>query len=60
MLMTMIITMGFSELSSYVTYVTVQELICQRIRGNEKQTLKNLYLTLADPEKRTMVKSDTI
>jgi len=52
--------MGFSELSSYVTYVKVKELVCQCIRGNEKQTLKNLYLTLDEPEKRTMQKSDTI
>jgi len=47
----MIISMGFSELSSYVTYVKVKELVCQITRSNEMQTLKNLYLTLAEPEK---------
>jgi hypothetical protein len=60
LLLMMIIGMGFSELSSYVTYVKVKELVCQSIRGNERQTLKNLYLTLAELEKSTMLKSDAI
>jgi len=37
LLLMMIITMGFSELSSYVTYVKVKGLVCQRIRGNESK-----------------------
>lgn len=47
-LLLMIIAMGFSEVSSYVTYVKVKELVCQRIRGNERQTLENLDLTLVE------------
>jgi hypothetical protein len=49
LLLVLIIAMGFSEL--HVTYVKFKELVCQRIRGNERQTLKNLYLTSAEPEK---------
>jgi hypothetical protein len=51
---------GLSDLSSHVTYVRVKELVCQRIRGNERRTLKNMYLTLVESEKLTMLKSDTI
>jgi len=37
LLLMMIITMRFSELSSYVTNVKVKELVCQRIRVNESK-----------------------
>jgi len=37
LLLMMIITVGFSELSSYVTYVKVNELVCQSIKDNERK-----------------------
>jgi hypothetical protein len=59
LLLVVLITMDFSKLSSSVNYMEVKSGSVSVFEATRNK-LKNLYLTSAEPEKRTMLKSDAM